>query len=74
MKLFGKTAALKEENRQLREKLADHSVALHRIAFYSIRRGVRQPNGSTKVIERIAEAALAGRSLNEAEAKLSTRS
>ncbi len=69
MALFGKTAALKEENRQLREKLAARTLALHNIAFYSIRRGVRNPNGSTKVIERIAEAALAGRSIADANAR-----
>ena len=56
----------KEEIKAIVERALRYEQALHFISGYSARRGVKVPNGSTKVIGRVAEAALAGRSIKEA--------
>lgn len=54
------------KQRELQEENARFKEALNFISGYSARRGVKVPNGSTKVIERVAEAALCGKPITEA--------
>jgi hypothetical protein len=57
------------ERKELVERCERFETALNFIAGYSARRGVKVPNGSTKVIERVAEAALVGDSIADAAAR-----
>lgn len=51
---------------ELQEREQRFARALRYISGYSVRHHVKRPNGSTLVIERVAEAALAGQSIEEA--------
>lgn len=63
----GITKALSRKD--LIERCDRFETALNFIAGYSARRGVKVPNGSTKVIERVAEAALVGDSITDAASR-----
>lgn len=56
--------------KDLVERCERFETALNFIAGYSASRGVKTPNGSTKVIERVAEAALVGDSIEQAAARV----